>query len=85
MNPWPCFSIRSIDLCLTFFVIYFSTLCRHFRASSSTLASAVRLHRAAAAAPARFLSTHVTNAACEDDEPGFLGSVEHFYDRVRVS
>lgn len=55
---------------------------------NSSLASAIRLHRTAAVAAtpiARFMSTHVTNAACEDNEPGFLGSVETFYDRVRVS
>jgi glutamate dehydrogenase (NAD(P)+) len=53
---------------------------------NSTLASAIRLHRNAAVVPAaRFMSTHVTNAACEDHEPGFLGSVETFFDRVSGS
>ncbi|KAF9336649.1 hypothetical protein BGZ91_009922, partial [Linnemannia elongata] len=53
------------------------------RRTPGSLASAIRLHRTAAAATpiARFMSTHVTNAACEDNEPGFLGSVETFYDR----
>ncbi|KAF9581009.1 glutamate dehydrogenase [Lunasporangiospora selenospora] len=53
------------------------------RRAPGTLSSALRLHRASLAAPAaRFLSTHVTNAACEDHEPGFLGSVETFFDRA---
>ncbi|KAG0072482.1 glutamate dehydrogenase [Linnemannia elongata] len=54
------------------------------RRTPGSLASAIRLHRTAAAATpiARFMSTHVTNAACEDNEPGFLGSVETFYDRA---
>ncbi|KAF9303891.1 glutamate dehydrogenase [Mortierella antarctica] len=30
----------------------------------------------------RCLGTHVTNIACNDDEPGFLDSVETFYDRA---
>ncbi|KAG0260163.1 glutamate dehydrogenase, partial [Mortierella polycephala] len=53
------------------------------RRTPGTLASALRLHRAAIATPfSRSLSTHVTNAACEDHEPGFLGSVETFFDRA---
>ncbi|KAG0228796.1 glutamate dehydrogenase [Actinomortierella wolfii] len=53
------------------------------RRAPGTLSSALRLHRATFGATAtRFLSTHVTNAACEDHEPGFLGSVETFYDRA---
>ncbi|KAF9400830.1 glutamate dehydrogenase [Mortierella sp. AD011] len=53
------------------------------RRAPGTLASAVRLHRATFAAPTtRFMSTHVTNAACEDHEPGFLGSVETYFDRA---
>lgn len=51
----------------------------------SSLTSALRMHRAAVATPvARFMSTHAINAACEDHEPGFLGSVETFYDRVSL-
>ncbi|KAF9091876.1 glutamate dehydrogenase [Mortierella sp. GBA35] len=55
------------------------------RRTPGSLASAIRLHRTASAVAtpaARFMSTHVTNAACEDNEPGFLGSVETFYDRA---
>ncbi|KAF8922864.1 glutamate dehydrogenase, partial [Dissophora ornata] len=55
------------------------------RRTPGTLTSALRLHRvtATAATPfARFLSTPVTNHACEDREPGFLGSVETFFDRA---
>ncbi|KAG0091454.1 glutamate dehydrogenase [Podila epicladia] len=50
--------------------------------SDSTLALAFRLHHAVASPTKQCLSTHVTNIACNDDEPGFLGSVETFYDRA---
>ncbi|KAG0084534.1 glutamate dehydrogenase [Podila epicladia] len=53
------------------------------RRTLCSLTSALRMHRAAVATPvARFMSTHAINAACEDHEPGFLGSVETFYDRA---
>ncbi|KAF8984025.1 glutamate dehydrogenase, partial [Haplosporangium bisporale] len=49
-----------------------------------TLTSALRLNRAAVTSLPikRYLSTHVTNIACNDNEPGFLDSVETFYDRA---
>ncbi|KAG0337749.1 glutamate dehydrogenase [Podila horticola] len=50
---------------------------------AAALTSALRLKHAVASLPnKRCLSTHVTNIACNDDEPGFLSSVEMFYDRA---
>ncbi|KAK3826947.1 MAG: hypothetical protein JOS17DRAFT_750016 [Linnemannia elongata] len=50
----------------------------------STSSALLRGHSRKIAAPAlsRFLSTHITNLACEDYEPGFLGSVETYFDRA---
>lgn len=52
----------------------------------STSSALLRVHNRKVTAPAfsRFLSTHVTNLACEDHEPGFLGSVETYFDRVSL-
>ena len=52
----------------------------------STSSALLRVHNRKVAAPAfsRFLSTHITNLACEDYEPGFLGSVETYFDRVSL-
>ncbi|KAF9144555.1 glutamate dehydrogenase [Mortierella sp. GBA39] len=50
----------------------------------STSSALLRVHNRKVAAPAfsRFLSTRITNLACEDHEPGFLGSVETYFDRA---
>ncbi|KAF9431773.1 glutamate dehydrogenase [Entomortierella beljakovae] len=55
------------------------------RRAPGTLSTALKLHRTTAAFATPFtraLSTHVTNSSCESDEPGFLGSVEKFFDRA---